>query len=81
MSAKIEGVPALPGWVNITEASEILGETRQQTYKVARRGGFKTLHQLGSKPAYVISTDELKTIAEERRVRAAEEAAEEKVAE
>lgn len=73
MSAKLENVPALEGWVNLTEASEILGITRQHSYKRAKLsslgqpGGWKTLHQIGTKPTYVVSTAELQAELEARR--------------
>jgi hypothetical protein len=58
-------------WVNLTEAAEILGITRQHAYKRATKpadkGGFKTLRQLGSKPAYVVNTTELDQILEAGR--------------
>ncbi len=56
-------VPTLAGWVNITEAAEILGITRQHSYKLARtpvsEGGYKTLHRVGTQPSYVVSVKEL----------------------
>ncbi len=75
MSAKLENLPILDGWVNLTEASEILGISRQHAYKRARNtsqgrsGGFKTLHQIGSKPMYVVSVQELQDELERRRSR------------
>lgn len=62
MAAKIEDVPVLEGWVNLTEAAEKLGVTRQHAYKLAKNGGFSTLHQLGTKPAYVVNTTEIEKI-------------------
>lgn len=66
MSAKLDNIPVLEGWVNLTEAAEILGITRQHAYKRAklasqgRPGGWKTLHQIGTKPMYVVSQTELR---------------------
>lgn len=66
MAAKLENIPVLEGWVNLTEAAEILGITRQHAYKRAKltaqgkRGGWRTLHQIGSKPMYVVSLSEVK---------------------
>ena len=73
MSAKLDNIPKLDGWVNLTEASEILGITRQHAYKMARlanegkSGGWRTLHQIGTKPTYVVSVTEI----QERQARAA----------
>lgn len=72
MSAKLENVPVLEGWVNLTEAAEILGITRQHSYKRAklgsegRPGGYKTLHQIGTKPSYVVAVSELQAEIEAR---------------
>lgn len=52
-------VPVLKGWVNITEAAELLGITRQHSYKRAKNGGYKSLHRIGTSPAYVVSTKEI----------------------
>lgn len=65
MSAKLENIQPLDDWVNLTEAAEILGITRQHAYKRAkhtsqgRPGGFKTLRQIGTKPSYVVRRSEL----------------------
>lgn len=73
MSAKLENVPVLEGWVNLTEAAEILGITRQHSYKRAKlgaqgkSGGYSTLHQVGTKPMYVVSLTELEAELEARR--------------
>jgi hypothetical protein len=65
-------------WVNLTEAAEILGITRQHAYKRATKpadkGGFKTLRQLGTKPAYVINSRELDQILEARKTASLPEA-------
>lgn len=63
-------VPVLEGWVNITEAAELLGITRQHGYKMAKNGGFKSLHKVGSQPAYVISTLEIAAILKDREEKA-----------
>lgn len=49
-------------WVNITEAAELLGITRQHSYKRAKTGGYKSLRKVGNQPAYVVSTHEIKGI-------------------
>lgn len=72
MSAKLENVPVLKGWVNLTEAAEILGISRQHSYKRARlasegkQGGYKTLRQIGTKPMYVVSMKELEKALQDR---------------
>jgi hypothetical protein len=72
MSAKLENVPVLKGWVNLTEAAEILGISRQHSYKRARlasegkTGGYKTLRQIGTKPMYVVSMKELEKTLQDR---------------
>ncbi len=72
MSAKLDNIPVLEGWVNLTEAAEILDITRQHAYKRAKlanagkAGGWKTLHQIGTKPMYVVSIEELKAELEAR---------------
>lgn len=73
MSAKLDNIPALDDWVNLTEAAEILGITRQHAYKRAkhasegRPGGFKTLRQIGTKPSYVVSRSELQRELDARK--------------
>lgn len=69
-------VPTLKGWVNITEAAEMLGITRQHSYKKAtqfgRPGGWRTLHRVGTQPAYVVAIEEIEELkaAREERERA-----------
>jgi hypothetical protein len=60
-------IPSLSGWVNITEAAERLGITRQHSYKLASQGGFKTLHRVGNQPAFVISTKEIDEMLTKKR--------------
>lgn len=52
-------IPVLKGWVNMTEASEMLGITRQHAYKLSTQGAFKTLHRIGTQPSFVISVKEI----------------------
>lgn len=52
-------VPALEGWVAITEAAKILGFTRQYCYRLAQNGYFESLHRIGESATFVISTEEL----------------------
>lgn len=66
MAAEFENIPSLEGWVNLTEAAEMLGITRQHAHKKARLtnegkpNGWKTIHRVGSKPMYVVSIREVK---------------------
>jgi len=67
--SKADTVPVLPSptggrWVNLTEAGEILGITRQHSYKRATTNGFKTLHRIGNKPSFVVDSTELDQINE-----------------
>ena len=72
MSAKLDNIQTLDDWVNLTEAAEILGITRQHAYKRAKRtsqglqNGFKTLRQIGTKPSYVVRRSELQSELESR---------------
>ena len=40
-------VPRLDGWLTLPEAAELLGVTRQQAFKMAKQGAFKTEHRIG----------------------------------
>lgn len=65
MSAEFENIPTLDGWVNLTEAAEMIGITRQHAHKKARlanegkANGWKTIHRVGRKPMYVVSIREI----------------------
>lgn len=65
MGAELNNIPKLDGWVNLTEAAEILGITRQHAFKKARQAdaglsnGWKTIRRVGSKPMYVVNTSEI----------------------
>lgn len=65
MAAEFENFPALDGWVNLTEAAEMLGFTRQHAFKKARQAneghpnGWRTIRRIGSKPMYVVSIAEI----------------------
>jgi hypothetical protein len=67
-------LPVLEGWVNLTEAAEIIGITRQHSYKKASRfgqvGGYKTLHRVGNQATYVVATSELDEILKDRKEKA-----------
>jgi len=62
---KLGNLPQLEGWVNLTEAAEILGISRQHAYRRARlanegkMGGWKTVCRIGTKPSYVVALSEL----------------------
>lgn len=56
---KIPDVPVLPGWVNLTEAAEMIGVSRQHSYRMARDGKWTTLHRIGTKEFYVVSLEEV----------------------
>lgn len=68
MGAELNNIPKLDGWVNLTEAAEMLGITRQHAFKKARQAnaglssGWKTVRRIGSKPMYVVSTAEIEDI-------------------
>lgn len=68
MGAELNNIPQLDGWVNLTEAAEMLGITRQHAFKKARQAndghpsGWKTIRRIGSKPMYVISVTEIEAM-------------------
>lgn len=72
-------IPVLEGWVNLTEAAEITGVTRQHAYrkaaKGAENGGYKTLHRIGSQPVFVVKLSELEEINEKNARKAQAKAA------
>lgn len=65
MRAELNNLPTLDGWVNLTEAAEMLGITRQHAFEKAGQAndghpnGWKTIRRVGSKPMYVVSTAEI----------------------
>ncbi|MGV3733054.1 MAG: hypothetical protein ACO1N6_06605 [Microcella sp.] len=65
MGAELDNIPQLDGWVNLTEAAEMLGITRQHAFKKARQAndghpsGWKTIRRIGTKPMYVIAVSEI----------------------
>lgn len=65
MAAEFENIPVLDGWVNLTEAAEMIGITRQHAHKKARQAnegqpnGWKSIRRIGSKPMYVVSIAEI----------------------
>ena len=65
MAAEFENIPVLDGWVNLTEAAEMIGITRQHAHKKARLAnegkpnGWKSIRRIGTKPMYVVSVSEI----------------------
>lgn len=55
---KPSDAPKLPGWVTLAEFADMRGVTQQAVYKMAEAEKFKTLHRIGDKPLYAISTSE-----------------------
>ncbi len=67
-------IPVLKGgWLNFTEAAELLGWSRSYMYKYAESPGFKTLHRIGGKASYVINESEVEAVQGSRIVPAATE--------
>lgn len=68
MGAELHNIPQLDGWVNLTEAAEMLGITRQHAFKKARQAndghpsGWRTIRRIGNKPMYVISVAEIEEV-------------------
>lgn len=79
MAAEFENIPMLDGWVNLTEAAERIGITRQHAHKKVRLAnegklnGWKTIHRVGSKPMYVVSILEIEEILEAKASETGEE--------
>ena len=67
-----QDIPVLKGWVNMTEAAEMLGITRQHAYKLSTNGAFKTLHRVGTQPTFVISVKEIELKLKKKASEAAE---------
>lgn len=65
MTSPIEA-PQLGDWITIAEAAEILGITRQNAWKLAGRGKFRSVHKIGSKKFFVISRAEVEEYKEAR---------------
>lgn len=74
MGVNLDNLPALEDWVNITEAAEIIGISRQYAYRMAARtndgleGGWQTIHRIGTKGNYLISLNE---VHERKRIKEA----------
>ena len=67
-------IPVLKKWISLTEAAEILKVSRQYVNKKAAGGGYKTLHRLGSAPAFVVERAEIETILSQKTAEEAPEA-------
>lgn len=78
---KLSEDPSVPtlegGWITLTEAAEVLGITRQHSYKRAKNGGYKTIRRIGTSPAFVVNRSELEEILTSRHAREEGEGAEE----
>jgi hypothetical protein len=65
MGAELNNIPTLDGWVNLIEADEMLGFTRQHAFKKVRQAndgdpnGWRTIRGVGSEPVYVVSIAEI----------------------
>lgn len=59
-------LPKLPGYINITEAGQRLGQTRQWVYKQCQRDFFKSLVQVGNQPVFLIGEDEINALVGSR---------------
>jgi hypothetical protein len=64
-----KSIPVLDDWVGITEAAELLGYTRQHTYRSAQFGKFKSLHRIGDSVFCVISKAEIASILEAKALK------------
>jgi hypothetical protein len=62
-------IPVLEGWVNLTEAGDLIGVSRQHAYRLAAKGYFETLKRVGTQPVFVVSTTELNSINEEKKLK------------
>lgn len=61
-------IPALEGWVTITEAADMLGISRQHSWRMATQDPpkWKTIHKIGTAGVYVVSLEE---VEEKRKYR------------
>lgn len=60
-------LPRIPGWVTLTQAGELLGVSRQHSYRMARERTFKTLSRVGDSFTTVVSTEEIEQMRVVRR--------------
>jgi len=59
-------IPVLDGWVGLTEAGERLGISRQHSYKLAKHGGYESIHRIGNSSITVVSTEEIEQKLKEK---------------
>ena len=66
--------PILEGWIGIPEAGEMLGISRQHSFKLASKrpedGGYATLHRIGSSFVCVVALSEIEMRIESKAARA-----------
>lgn len=55
----LNDVPILEDWINVTEAAERLGISRQYAFRQIQSGKWKSVHRLGSKKFYVVRESEV----------------------
>jgi hypothetical protein len=64
-------IPVFPGWINLTDAADLLGISRTYAHELANSGGFKTAHRLaGSRRIIIVREAEVKSMKRERAARA-----------
>lgn len=63
-------IPVLEGYINLTEAAEKLGITRQYAHTKAKNGLFKSIKRIGTKASFVVSTDEVDDMLTEQNATA-----------
>jgi hypothetical protein len=59
-------LPVLEGWVGLTEAGELLGVSRQYSYRMAAQGKYMTLHRVGSAHMFVVKRSEVERMMADR---------------
>lgn len=59
------------GWINLTEAAELLGVTRSYVYKLANKpDGLTTLRCIGNQASYVVQAEEIERLRDLRQLAA-----------
>jgi predicted DNA-binding transcriptional regulator AlpA len=59
-------IPKLPDFINLTEAAERLGMTRQWANKMAQDGMFKSIRRVGNQNLFVVSEEEVRELVGQR---------------
>lgn len=54
-----QNLPKLENYINLTEAAERLGITRQWFNKLAQEGVFRTIRQVGNQAMFVVDEREI----------------------